>query len=542
MRRVRAATSVLRKSCEPPVARPAFLGWRHGPDLRPRAPVPGRGAGAGRPAARASPSRSRVIVVDNGSRDDTAEVARRLGATRGAPSPCPGTAPRCTPGWWPPTREYVAVMDGDGSFDPRRAAPAARRGPLGPRRPGRRPPPPGRARRLAVARPARQRPGRLAGCAAGSAWPCTTSPRCGSAAAQALLDLDVRDRRFGYPVELLQKATARRLAARRARRRPTTRAPPAPAPRCPARSRGTVAHRPRLRRVLRMTTRACWWSPRPRSPARSKTRLGAEIGMATAAELAAAALLDTLDACARGVRRRRAAGSSLSGDLARRRARRRADPRRVRRLDRRSRSAARTSPSGSPTPTSTPAPRRAGRPDRHGHPAGHRRRPAPRSPTRLERPRRRPRRRPRTAAGGCSACARPDARRGAARRTHVDADDRTTTPGAPWTAAGLAVGTTTDAARRRHRRGRRRGRRRGARTAGSPAAWRPASDRDDASVLRHRRPRTRCGAPVRGRRPRRRAAAAARADWARPADDRDRGLLDALRRRRPSTSAAARAG
>ena len=50
------------------------------------------------------------------------------------------------------------------------------------------------------------------------AAPPTTSRRCGSCRRADLLALDVRDRRFGYPVELLQKATDAGLAGRRARR------------------------------------------------------------------------------------------------------------------------------------------------------------------------------------------------------------------------------------------------------------------------------------------------------------------------------------
>ena len=42
---------------------------------------------------------------------------------------------------------------------------------------------------------------------------------------EQLLALGVEDRRFGYPVELMQRATARRLAHHRARRRLRARAP-----------------------------------------------------------------------------------------------------------------------------------------------------------------------------------------------------------------------------------------------------------------------------------------------------------------------------
>ena len=42
-----------------------------------------------------------VIVVDNGSTDDTVAVAERLGA-RVVREQTPGTAPPSTPGWWLP--------------------------------------------------------------------------------------------------------------------------------------------------------------------------------------------------------------------------------------------------------------------------------------------------------------------------------------------------------------------------------------------------------------------------------------------------------
>ncbi len=146
-----------------------------------------------------------VIVVDNGSRDNTAEVAASLGAAVVAEDR-PGYGAAVHAGLLGATREYVAFMDGDGSFDPEALVPMldqVRAGradmALGRRRPSERGVWPWHAR---------------AGNAVIAAWlrhrigmnvhdfgPIRVCRR------QALLDLDVQDRRFGYPVELLQRAT-----------------------------------------------------------------------------------------------------------------------------------------------------------------------------------------------------------------------------------------------------------------------------------------------------------------------------------------------
>lgn len=146
-----------------------------------------------------------AVVVDNGSTDDTAVVARRLGA-RVVIEPQPGYGAAVHAGLVASTRPFVAFMDGDDSFDP------VDLGPL-----------------LAEVRDdradlalGRRRP------VARGAWPWHA--RAGNALIlwwlrrrialsvhdiapvrvarrEELLRLDVRDRRFGYPVELLQKAT-----------------------------------------------------------------------------------------------------------------------------------------------------------------------------------------------------------------------------------------------------------------------------------------------------------------------------------------------
>jgi glycosyltransferase involved in cell wall biosynthesis len=152
------------------------------------------------------PSDFAVIVVDNGSTDGTAEVARRLGATV-VEEQVPGYGAAVHAGVVAATRDYVAVMDGDGSFDPDQLLPM-----LADVRSGRADMAVGR--RCPVQRgvwPWHARLGnalvvwwlrRRIGMDARDIAPMRVCRR------DALLSLDLRDRRFGYPVELLQKATA----------------------------------------------------------------------------------------------------------------------------------------------------------------------------------------------------------------------------------------------------------------------------------------------------------------------------------------------
>jgi len=152
------------------------------------------------------PDAYRVIVVDNGSTDDTANVARRHGATVVSESR-PGYGAAVHAGLEAATAEYVAFMDGDGSFDPDELARL-----LDDVRDGR--------ADLAVGR---RRPATSgvwpwharAGNALVVAWlryriflPAHDIAPMRVARRQALLDLGVRDRAFGCPVELLQRAVA----------------------------------------------------------------------------------------------------------------------------------------------------------------------------------------------------------------------------------------------------------------------------------------------------------------------------------------------
>ncbi len=157
----------------------------------------------------ALPGYLRPIVVDNGSRDSTAETARRLGATV-VVEPEPGYGAAVHAGLVAAARDLVAVMDGDGSFDPRDLEPLVRdvladradiavgRRRAAPGPDGGRPSWPWHARagNRAVLWWLRRR----TGIAVHDIAPMRVVRR------QALLDLGVEDRRFGYPVELLQRA------------------------------------------------------------------------------------------------------------------------------------------------------------------------------------------------------------------------------------------------------------------------------------------------------------------------------------------------
>jgi glycosyltransferase involved in cell wall biosynthesis len=168
--------------------------------------LPCRDEGPALPAllARVPPAFA-VVVVDNGSRDDTAAVAERLGA-RVVVEPVPGYGSAVHAGLLAATHDFVAVMDGDGSFDPAdllalladvredRADLA-----VGRRRPTRRGTWPWHARAGNALIVAWLR--RSIGMAAHDIAPMRVARR------QAMLDLGLRDRRFGYPVELLQAVT-----------------------------------------------------------------------------------------------------------------------------------------------------------------------------------------------------------------------------------------------------------------------------------------------------------------------------------------------
>lgn len=151
------------------------------------------------------PGEFAVVVVDNGSRDDTAEVAERLGA-RVVVEPVPGYGSAVHAGLLAASHDFVAVMDGDGSFDPTDLLALladVREGradlAVGRRRPTRRGTWPWHARAGNTLIVAWLR--RSIGMTARDIAPMRVARR------QAMLDLGLRDRRFGYPVELLQAVT-----------------------------------------------------------------------------------------------------------------------------------------------------------------------------------------------------------------------------------------------------------------------------------------------------------------------------------------------
>lgn len=150
------------------------------------------------------PSGFHPIVVDNGSRDATAEVARGLGATV-VSEPRPGYGAAVHAGLEAATADFVAVMDGDGSMDPTElvdllADVATGNADLavGRRRPSARGVWPWHARagNAVVLWWLRRR----------IAMPLHDIAPMRVARREDLLALGVQDRRFGYPVELLQRA------------------------------------------------------------------------------------------------------------------------------------------------------------------------------------------------------------------------------------------------------------------------------------------------------------------------------------------------
>lgn len=149
------------------------------------------------------PREFQTIVVDNGSSDGTAEVARTAGAMV-VTEPRPGYGAAVQAGVCAASGTYVAVLDGDGSMDPRDLV-----GLLAD------------VRRGATMAVGRRRP------ASASVWPWharagtallawTIRRRTGLGIHDLapmrvctrgdLVALDVRDSRFGYPLELMLKA------------------------------------------------------------------------------------------------------------------------------------------------------------------------------------------------------------------------------------------------------------------------------------------------------------------------------------------------
>jgi glycosyltransferase involved in cell wall biosynthesis len=145
------------------------------------------------------------LVVDNGSSDGSAELAQKLGA-RTVMEPRRGFGAACYAGLTSATTEIVCFMDCDGSLDPqelpRVAAPIADQMLdlcLGARRPSTRTAWPWHAR-LANRFLAHELNRRTQSHNLTDLGPMRAARR------QALLDLDLRDRAFGWPLEMVLKA------------------------------------------------------------------------------------------------------------------------------------------------------------------------------------------------------------------------------------------------------------------------------------------------------------------------------------------------
>jgi glycosyltransferase involved in cell wall biosynthesis len=153
----------------------------------------------------AMPRGYRPVVADNGSDDGSGELARELGATV-VVEPRRGFGAACWAGLEAASADVVCFMDCDGSLDPRDlprvadpvtageadlvlAARAIERGAMAPH---------ARMANRVLAYELRRRTGRR----------LTDLGPMRAARRQALLDLGIVDRRFGWPLEMVLRAAA----------------------------------------------------------------------------------------------------------------------------------------------------------------------------------------------------------------------------------------------------------------------------------------------------------------------------------------------
>ena len=266
------------------------------------------------------PAAYRVIVVDNGSSDDTADGRarpRRDGRHRDQARVRRGGPRRARGGHGRVRRVHGRRR----LLRPRRPGPPARRRPQRARRPRRRPPPPVAARGLALARPRRQRAGRRLAAPPDRAARPRHRTDAGLPAARPCSPSASEDRAFGYPVELLQRAVA---AGWRFTEHDVAYHPRAAGTRSKVSGSviGTLRDRPRLRAGAAMTGpmngRSPWRVVVAKAPVagRVKTRLGAEVGMDVAAEAGGGRAARHPRAPARRRRRRPLPPRRSHGDLA----------------------------------------------------------------------------------------------------------------------------------------------------------------------------------------------------------------------------------
>lgn len=162
-------------------------------------------AGAIPAVLRAMPAGYRAIIVDNGSSDGSGTIAAKLGALV-VHEPKRGFGAACHAGLLAASAEIVCIMDCDGSFDPAelpRLVALLESGQaelvLGRRRPA-----PGswpahaRLANLVLVRLLRAR----SGVVLRDLGPMRAAGR------QALIELELRDRAFGYPLEMVLRAAA----------------------------------------------------------------------------------------------------------------------------------------------------------------------------------------------------------------------------------------------------------------------------------------------------------------------------------------------
>jgi glycosyltransferase involved in cell wall biosynthesis len=152
------------------------------------------------------PAGYRAIVVDNGSRDGSADIARSLGATVVA-EPNRGFGAACHAGLTHATSDVVCFMDADASLDPWQLPSVV--GPVTA----------GTAdivlgRRIAESRVAWPRHARLANAVlarqirARTGWSLRDLGPMRAARREPLLALGLVDRRFAYPLEMVLRAAS----------------------------------------------------------------------------------------------------------------------------------------------------------------------------------------------------------------------------------------------------------------------------------------------------------------------------------------------